>query len=183
MSEARIAHFRYRHEADMARGFLDEADIPCRLLSDDAGGGAIYIGGLAGAWVIVAGAHAEAATEVLESAGMQLGPEEPSGPAAELARRADTLPPVARSDLDDLTHALEKAQKSEFRHFLGCVLGATPAAIIPLVGLALGGETALIALLAVLIVLSEGRKALRAGREVKRLEAVLVQLDEETRDE
>jgi hypothetical protein len=42
---------------------------------------------------------------------------------------------------------------------------------------------ALIVLLTVLIVLTEGRKAVRAGREVKRLEAALVQLDDETRDE
>ncbi|HSG09380.1 MAG TPA: DUF2007 domain-containing protein [Longimicrobiales bacterium] len=183
MSEARIAHFRHRYQADMARGFLDDAGIPCRLLSDDAAGGVAYIGGLAGAWVIVAEENADAAVEVLGSAGMQLGPEEPSGPAAELARRADTLPPVARSDLDDLTHALEKAHKSELRHFLGCLLGATPAAIIPLVGLAARGEMALIALLTVLIVLSEGRKAVKASREVKRLEAALVQLDDDTRDE
>jgi len=182
MSEARIAHFRHRYEADMARGFLDDAGIPCRLLSDDAAGGVAYIGGLAGAWVIVPEVEVEAALDVLESAGMQLGPEEPSGPAAELARRVDSLPPIARSDLDDLTHALEKARKDEFRHFIWCVLGGTPAAVIPLVGLAARGEAALIAVLMVLVFLSEGWKTLKAGREVKRLEAALARLDEETRE-
>lgn len=183
MSEVRIVHYRHRYEADMARGFLDEADIPCRLLSDDAAGGMAYIGGLAGAWVIVADVDAEAAVAVLDSAGMRVGSERPSGPAVDLARRSDVLSPVARAELGDLTRALEKAQKDEFKYFVRCILGVTPAAVIPLVGLALRGEVALIALLCVLVVFSEGWKAVTAGREVKRLERALARLDEETREE
>ncbi|HKJ00892.1 MAG TPA: hypothetical protein VJ997_00515 [Longimicrobiales bacterium] len=182
MNEVRIVHYRHRYEADMARGFLDEADIPSRLVSDNAAGGVPYIGGLAGAWVVVAGENAQAAVEILESAGMQVGPEEPSGPAVDLARRADTLAPVARAELEDLTRALEKAEKDELKYFVRAALGVTPAAVIPLVGLALGGEVALIALLCVLVVFSEGWKAMKASRRVKQLELALARLDEETRE-
>jgi hypothetical protein len=182
MSEVRVAHFRYRHEADMARGFLDDADIPCRLISDDAAGGAAYLGGLAGAWVLVREEHGQGALEVLESAGMLTALQEPTGPAADLARRADALPPVPRSELDDLTRALEKARKDEFKYFVLCLLGVSPAAVIPLAGLVVQEEIALFLLLAVLVVLSEGWKGIKAGREVKRLEAALASLEEETRD-
>lgn len=34
----RIAEYRYRHEAEFAAGFLDDAGIPYRLQIDDAGG-------------------------------------------------------------------------------------------------------------------------------------------------
>ena len=178
----RIAHYQHRYEADMARGFLDDADIPCSLLSDDAAGGISYIGGLAGAWVIVGEADAEAAVEVLTGAGMPVGPLAPSGPAVELARRADALPPLERSDAQDLTQALEAAQKAEFKYFVRCLLGVAPAAFIPLVGLAARGETALLALLTVLVVFTEGWKAIKSSREVKRLERALARLEEETRE-
>lgn len=183
MSEVRIAHYWHRYEADMARGFLEEADIPCRLLSDDAAGGVSYVGGLAGAWVIVADVHAEEAGRVLESAGMHLGHGEPSGPAVELARRADSLPPVARAELDDLTHALKQARDKEFKHYVRCLLGVSPAALIPVVGLAMRGEVALLVLLSVLVCFSEGWKAVKTSRVVRRLEAALATLEEETRGE
>lgn len=83
MSEVRVAYFRHRYEADMARGFLDDADTPCRLISDNAAGGVAYVGGLAGAWILVGEANAEAAVDVLESAGMLTTLETPAGPAAE----------------------------------------------------------------------------------------------------
>lgn len=181
MADVRIVHYKHRYEADMARGFLDDAGIPCSLASDSAAGGVSYIGGLAGAWVIVGDADAEAAVEVLEDAGMR-GPEQPSGPAADLALRADTLPPVERSEAEDLTEALEAAQKAEFKYFVRCVLGVSPAALIPLVGLAAQGEIALIALLTFLVVFTEGWKAVKSSREVKRLERALAKLEEETRE-
>jgi len=36
--EVIVARFRYRHEAELAAGFLDDAGIPYRLQIDDAGG-------------------------------------------------------------------------------------------------------------------------------------------------
>jgi hypothetical protein len=36
--EVIAARFRYRHEAELAAGFLADAGIPYRLQSDDAGG-------------------------------------------------------------------------------------------------------------------------------------------------
>lgn len=178
----RIAYYRHRYQADLARGFLDDADIPCQLLSDDTAGGVSYIGGLAGAWVIVGDEDAERAREVLDGAGMLVDPEAASsGPAVELARRADTLPPVARSDLDDLTRALDRARKDEFRYFLRSVLGLSPAAVIPFIGLAREGRIALVGLLMVLVFVTEGWKGIKMGREVKRLEGALARLEEETR--
>ncbi len=37
-SEVVLARFRYRHEAELAAGFLLDAGIPYRLQIDDAGG-------------------------------------------------------------------------------------------------------------------------------------------------
>lgn len=36
--EVVVARFRYRHEAELAAGFLRDGGIPYRLQSDDAGG-------------------------------------------------------------------------------------------------------------------------------------------------
>lgn len=37
-AEVILARFRYRHEAELAAGFLSDAGIPFRLQIDDAGG-------------------------------------------------------------------------------------------------------------------------------------------------
>ena len=37
MSEVVVARFTYRHQAEFARGFLADAGISARVMSDDAG--------------------------------------------------------------------------------------------------------------------------------------------------
>lgn len=70
-----VATFRQRHTAELARGFLEDADIEAAVAVDDGGGS------LAGltlnpnpARVMVRPADARRAREVLEEAGM-LGAE------------------------------------------------------------------------------------------------------------
>ena len=38
LEQVAVAEFTYRHEAEFAAGFLDDAGIPYRLQIDDAGG-------------------------------------------------------------------------------------------------------------------------------------------------
>jgi hypothetical protein len=38
LQQVAVAEFTYRHEAEFAAGFLDDAGIPYRLQIDDAGG-------------------------------------------------------------------------------------------------------------------------------------------------
>jgi hypothetical protein len=64
------------------------------------------------------------------------------------------------------------------RHFIRCMLGVTPAAAIPVVGLALEGNVALLALLCVMVTFVEGWRWIRAGRLAKRLERELAILEE-----
>ena len=187
MPESLLAHFAHHWEAEMARGYLEEAHIPSRLISDNLAGGHFYMGSVAGASLLVATAKLEAARKVLGDAGVL----EPAADAAEpgdaeggdgdeshaLAERP--LTPVARADREDLTERLRVARKAEVRHFIRCMLGMTPTAVIPVVGLALEGNVALIALLCVLVVFVEGWRWIRAGKLVKRLQAELARLEEE----
>lgn len=65
----KIADFAYRHEAELAKGYLDDAGIESFLLVDDAGGNL----GLTlenDAAILVRSADAEKAREVLREAGM-----------------------------------------------------------------------------------------------------------------
>lgn len=174
MSEIRIAHFQHHWEGEFARGFLEEAGVPSRLVSDHAAGGSPYLGSMAGASLLVPEEATERAREVLEAAGV-LGTREEARPA--LLERP--LPPVLRADAADLTEQLRKARKSEVRHGVFTLMGVTPAAVVPLVGLALEGNVALVALLCVLVVFVEGWQWIKAGREVARLEAALAELEEE----
>ena len=135
MAETRLAHFDRHWEAELARGYLEDAGIPSRLVSDNLAGGQLYMGNLAGASLLVA------------------------------------------------SERLEAARKAEVRHFIRCMLGVTPTAVIPIVGLALKGKVALLALLCVLVVLVEGWQWIRAGRLVKQLGEELVRLDEDTEAE
>lgn len=75
MTEVLIARYGYRHEAELAQGFLRDAGIPCRVASDDAGGVDLSISFLAGASLFVAEVDLEAAVEILKMAGQAGGPE------------------------------------------------------------------------------------------------------------
>lgn len=57
-----VARYRWRHEAEMALGILEDEGIPGAVLADDVGG--VYPG-IAGARLIVPSEHAERARVVL----------------------------------------------------------------------------------------------------------------------
>jgi hypothetical protein len=57
-----VARFRWRHEAEMALGILEDEGIPGVVFADDIGGA---YAGISAARVLVAAAHAERARSVL----------------------------------------------------------------------------------------------------------------------
>lgn len=180
MPETRLARFPLQWEAELARGYLTDAGIPCRLVDDGLGLGHTYVGGLAGASIFVAPEREAEARRVLEEAGVI-----PSATAA-IEEAPAALPrdlsPALRADHDDLTRQLEAARKDEQRHMLRSVLGMSPGALIPFIGLAMEGEVALVALLCVLVVFVEGWRWIRAGQRARRIEVALRELEEEARE-
>jgi hypothetical protein len=75
-----IAEFQYRHEAELAAGFLSDAGIPFRLQSDDAGGADLGLSMLRPSVLWVRALDVEAARELV--ALEELGSEPPVRPSA-----------------------------------------------------------------------------------------------------
>ncbi|HSW29827.1 MAG TPA: DUF2007 domain-containing protein [Longimicrobiales bacterium] len=189
MPETRLAHFDHHWEAELAQGYLEDAGVPSRVASDNLAGGHTYMGSVSGASLFVAPEQLDEARGVLVAAGVL--EEAPGAADAALgppgSRRATPpalrpLSAVQQADRRDLTERLEAARKAEVRHFIRCMLGVTPTAVIPIVGLALEGNVALLALLCVLVVLVEGWKWIRSGRLVRRLRGELATLEEAADD-
>ena len=67
-----VARFRWRHEAEMALGILQDEGIPGVVLADDIGGQYVGIGV---ARVVVPAEHAERARAVLEELDREVGEE------------------------------------------------------------------------------------------------------------
>lgn len=195
MPETRLAHFEHHWEAELAQGYLDDAGVPSRLASDNLAGGHTYMGSVSGASLFVAPGQLDEACRVLASAGVLQpgsgrGPGEgdgvgdaaeahgTGGAAGAALPGARPLSPLHLAEKWDLEERLQAARKAEVRHFIRCMLGVTPTAVIPIVGLALEGEVALLALLCVLVVLVEGWRWIRAGRVVKEIQAGLARLEE-----
>ncbi len=189
MPETRLAHFAHHWEAELAQGYLEDAGVPSRVASDNLAGGHTYMGSVSGASLLVAPEQLVEAHGILVAAGV-LEEEPGAADAAPGASGSDrAAPPALRplshlqeSDRRDLTERLEAARKAEVRHFIRCMLGVTPTAVIPIVGLALEGNVALLALLCVLVVLVEGWKWIRSGRLVKRLQGELAKLEDADED-
>jgi hypothetical protein len=185
MPETRLAHFDHHWEAELAQGYLEDAGVPSRVASDNLAGGHTYVGSVSGASLFVAREQFEEARGILVAAGVLDNGSGDADTAPGPAHPDRTPPPAVRplshlqeSDRRDLTERLEAARKAEVRHFIRCMLGVTPTAVIPIVGLALEGNVALLALLCVLVVLVEGWRWIRAGRLVKRIEMELAELAE-----
>ena len=64
-----IALFPTRHEGELARGFLDRAQVPASLLADDAGGAEAGLTFVNPARLMVREEDEGSAREVLEGAG------------------------------------------------------------------------------------------------------------------
>ena len=65
-----VARFTYRHDAEYARGFLEDAGIPSQMLVDDAAGHIAFSNTAA---LVVRSEDAEAARKVLVDAEVELG--------------------------------------------------------------------------------------------------------------
>jgi hypothetical protein len=65
-----IARFAYRHQAELAKGYLDDAGVPARLLIDDAGGMEAGLPFANPARLLVGEDDVERAREVLRRAGI-----------------------------------------------------------------------------------------------------------------
>lgn len=59
-----VGRYRWRHEAEMARGVLEDEGIPATVIADDAGGA---YAGIAPARLLVARGAASRAREILRS--------------------------------------------------------------------------------------------------------------------
>ena len=101
----------------------------------------------------------------------------------------DTLPVVSHgaaalreTERADLEHALTKAQGRKSRHALWVLLGISPAAMIPALGLILEGSIALVVVLLVLVSVVEAVRWFQAAAVVSRLEQALYGLDDEEVD-
>lgn len=66
-----VARFSYRHEAELAMGFLEDAGISAGLFVDDAGGAEVGLAFSNPARILVAPEDAEEARTVLRDAGFQ----------------------------------------------------------------------------------------------------------------
>ncbi|MHB1192145.1 MAG: putative signal transducing protein [Longimicrobiales bacterium] len=189
MPETRLAHFDHHWEAELAQGYLEDAGVPSRVASDNLAGGHTYMGSVSGASLLVAPEQLDEARGILVAAGVLEGDPGAADAAPGPPGYDRAAPPALRplshlqeSDRRDLTERLEAARKAEVRHFIRCMLGVTPTAVIPIVGLALEGNVALLALLCVLVVLVEGWKWIRSGRLVRRLQGELARLEEGSED-
>lgn len=68
-----VANFNHRHEAELARGYLEEAGIPAALSADDGGGAfglPIATAGAGFPTLFVREADMERARQILEETGM-----------------------------------------------------------------------------------------------------------------
>jgi hypothetical protein len=83
LQEVVVAEYRYRHEAEFAAGFLDDAGIPYRLQIDDPGLG-MMVSTPATIWV--RGMDVEHAREILEVGNQVVAPTQVAAPNREWAR-------------------------------------------------------------------------------------------------
>lgn len=65
-----LARFHYRHEAELAHGYLQDAGIPSGLFIDDAGGMEVGLAFANPARLVVNKNRVEEAREILENAGV-----------------------------------------------------------------------------------------------------------------
>lgn len=69
-----VARFSYRHEGELALGFLKNAGIQAALFVDDAGGMEIGMAFSNPARIMVPSAQYDEACEILESLGIEVEP-------------------------------------------------------------------------------------------------------------
>ena len=86
-----IAEFQYRHEAELAAGFLSDAGLPYRLQVDDAGGAGLGLSLMSPSVLWVRAVDAEVARDLLASE--ELDAEPPPAGSERPGRQAPMTPP------------------------------------------------------------------------------------------
>ena len=99
------------------------------------------------------------------------------------SERATTVPPrprerlsLARADLADARERLDGAERKAARHLAWALLGLSPAALVPFLGLLVEGNLTLLAVLLVTVPFVEGWRYRRAKREADRLQMLVNRL-------
>ncbi len=72
-----VARFHYRHEAELAHGFLESAGVDSALHIDDAGGMDVGLAFVNPARIVVRAEDEERARQILVDAGMLEAPDTP----------------------------------------------------------------------------------------------------------
>jgi hypothetical protein len=85
---------------------------------------------------------------------------------------------ASRVEVEDLEGRVRLLRRKGRDHLLWTLLGISPAAIIPAFGLLLEGSTGLLALLGLLVTLTQGFAWVRVSREAESLEKRLRHLRE-----
>jgi hypothetical protein len=83
---------------------------------------------------------------------------------------------LLRSEIEDLERELRAVRKKERWHFVWALVGISPAALIPAIGLAWEGSFGLVVLLALLVTVSQFLLGVKATGKANRLERALESL-------
>ena len=86
---------------------------------------------------------------------------------------------VLRAEILDLSEDLADTERRHRRHFLWTLLGFSPTAVIPAIGIALGQATIPLGGLILFLVLREAWKTVTTGRDVRRLRSQIGDLEDE----
>jgi hypothetical protein len=108
-------------------------------------------------------------------------PSPPRSPRMEGEASAE-MAALTSADLADARRNLAAAEGRAQRHLVWLILGLSPAALIPFVGLLIEGSPELLFVLVWLVLIVEGWRYLRASREVRRLRAVVARIEEGHRE-
>ena len=85
---------------------------------------------------------------------------------------------IELAEREDLERRLLAVRKKKNRHLLWAVLGLSPAALIPAIGLLVEGEMGLLMVLVVLVFLGQLYGLAKTSSEARKLEKELLQLSE-----
>ena len=107
-------------------------------------------------------------------------------PSFSLDSNKTDLEPIAtaasaliESEIEDVVRELRAAQRKSRRHFLWALLGVSPAALLPAIGLLLEGSEGLLVLLIVLVGFSQLFLGVREASKINDLKKALRRLREE----
>jgi hypothetical protein len=106
---------------------------------------------------------------------MKLPSEPPDRVAEAQAKEENTASLLSALEREDLESRLETARRRERRHLLWMVLGISPAAVVPALGLLREGSLGLLVLLAVLVTATQWVSWTRASKEAEALEEEMEQ--------